>query len=211
MHFYYYISLIENDKIIFDNKKIDDLYKKTINNRTTLDGYKYKILMKDRTYIYNEKYIKCRYINYMSWETIDKLSIIKIDFTKYNTIIGISTGGAFIGNYYSEKYKIPIVIVSVERYYDIDSSERDKVLYDIKEMENLKEPILIVDDVCRYGNTFKNIIDILKENNYKIYKTFSIFDSPFYKTDINFNEYYIKNMEKRNDVYLNVFCFPWGF
>lgn len=63
---------------------------------------------------------------------------------------------------------------------------------------------MIMDDVVREGHTMKIIIHKLM-NDYQIERenilTFSIFDSPQFRTDFSFNKFYFPNSE-----FIRLYC-----
>jgi hypoxanthine-guanine phosphoribosyltransferase len=80
------------------------------------------------------------------------------------------------------------------------------------EWTEMKEPIWIIDDVIRNGYTITKVIEECKNRGYEEIKTMTIFDSPYFRSDISMNEMYSDFViKKQKEVFLRVFCAPWGF
>lgn len=206
MSYQYYKNLLEKEEYEFKNDEINMIYKIEKAKRTSVEYYKNRYGYVSRPLKIDNNKIKPKIIRYLSWNDI-RILINKIEnINKFKTLIGIYNGGAFISTFISEIYNIPVKYVRTKRKYKNRTSKNDKIEYNKEEIKNIEEPVLIIDDICRTGNTIDKIKKILKRNKKIDVKTFVLFDSPIYKTDYNLNKYFIDSNN-----FIRIFCSPWGF
>lgn len=214
----------DNDYMI-ENEEVENEYKETKKARIVENEFikKKKSVIKPIYDYHGFQYIKPDIVPFISWKEME-MNMLKIleKELKYDTsfsiqtIIGVKTGGYYIGHVFKNllekniKKSISIVTCKTIRKTKQETSIKDKVLFENEEyLKKTEGKILILDDIVREGHTMKIIIDKLM-NDYQIERenilTFSIFDSPQFRTDFSFNKFYFPDSE-----FVRLYCAPWGF
>ncbi len=232
LDYFYFIKKINSDDnhYIIDNKNIEEEFEKIKNERIKIEVFiKKKLTIKKALINSQNKTIITYYpsfVSFLSWKDIDfyfnQIFINNELLKDIDLIIGVKTGGYYLGYFFQHFVKnkfnkdIKMISCKTNRIINDYTSENDLIIFEnIDNLNNFFEyvkiknsKIIIIDDLVRQGNTMKNIInnliinyDIKKEN----ILTFSIFDSPLYKTNYNFNCFYEKSD------FIRLFCAPWGF
>ncbi len=207
---------------IIENEEVENELKETKKERCTEELYLQRgdIVYKP-IYDYNGfQFIKPDIVPFISWEEI-KNNIIQIlkEELKYDLsmdikkIIGVKTGGYYIAHLlkYILEEKNPYFLISCKtiRKKNCKTSPNDIILFENEEYLKKEGKILILDDVVRDGHTMKLIINkLIYEYNVKREDilTFSLFDSPQFRTNYSFNKYYFPKSS-----FIRLFCAPWGF
>lgn len=211
------------NQIIIDDKHESFLHKKEKVKRTSKMFYEKRIPDIHKSIVYQNEIIHPEIIPFLSWDDIQR-SFDRIWNTirerNYQTIIGIRTGGHYVGMFFQKwieektKKKINYISCKTKRYVKHQTSILDDIEFPLNvQLSSLQEPILIMDDIVRYGYTIKKIMEYMKNNGKKEVDTYVIFDSPFYRTTYSMNNMYKKKEENKNEekTFLRLFCAPWGF
>jgi len=127
-------------------------------------------------------------LEFITWNCIEHhcdLILKKIDPNNFDIVVGIVTGGAFIGAYLSKKMNKPFLIINSKLWSDISFTENAIQSYSyilgydfepkIGEVPDVKNKrILLADDTIYTGTTMKNVSKKLLENGAKSIETFSL-------------------------------------
>ncbi len=102
---------------------------------------------------------------------------ILADKQTLDLIVAISRGGLTVGHLLTDLLRVPISVISIQSYTDIQSSGEVKIL------EGLHIPIehkrvLLVDDVSDTGKTFERAVDYLKSFHPADVVTASVYYKP---------------------------------
>ncbi len=219
---YFKHFLESNDNIyLINNKIIEDEFEKIKEERTQINVF----LKKHTTVSKPLNSIQPSVLPFISWSQINLcFDSLLNENLKYDTffdiqlIIGVRTGGHFIGHFFHHFIKnklnknIFITSCSTQRKFKDQTSQDDSIIFDdpiyLQQILDVIEDkkILIIDDVVREGNTMINIIKRLEDLNIKKENilTFSMFDSPLYRTNYSLSCFY-------NSEFVRIFCAPWGF
>jgi len=115
-----------------------------------------------------------------------KVDIKKLKLQKPDALVAIARGGLTFAHYLSQKLDIRDVFSINVISYEGNKKLKDIKIFNIPNLDKYKN-ILIVDDISDSGETFINVLNLLK-NKYpkKNFKTISIFYKPAskYKPDI---------------------------
>lgn len=117
-------------------------------------------------------------------------------------IVGVKRGGLIPAVVLSHKFNKPLIMMSCQLR---DSSDKEVRLYEVEELPNDKN-VLIVDDICDSGFTMSKIIIRFYTNGFGIdnIKTCSL----IYNTDQRFIvDYYSKEIDRQTEKRWLVF--PW--
>ena len=113
---------------------------------------------------------------------------LKLDIP--DCIVAIARGGLTFAHHLAEKFNIREVFTINAISYDKTKKLNKIDIFNIPDLKNFKN-ILIVDDISDSGDTFIEVLKILKEKYpHKNYKTISIFYKPSskFKPDFYFHK-----------------------
>lgn len=130
-----------------------------------------------------------------------KTKIVSSDWIP-DYIVGVKRGGLIPAVVLSHKFNKPLIMMSCQLR---DSSDKEVRLYEVEEVSNDKN-VLIVDDICDSGFTMSKIIIRFYTNGFGIdnIKTCSL----IYNTDQRFIvDYYSKEIDRQAEKRWLVF--PW--
>lgn len=116
-------------------------------------------------------------LEFVSWECIQNICdqlVTGIDSAHYDLVVGITTGGSFVGAYVAQALNKPFAIINSKLWSDISFTQNffqsvgyfmgSKLTPKIGEIPDIKgKRILLVDDTTYTGITIKNIIALLEE------------------------------------------------
>jgi hypoxanthine phosphoribosyltransferase len=212
----------KNNTIEFENVEKNFKYKKERVKRTSRAFYENRIKTVAKPLYYQNEPILPFIIPVITWFDIHRHlgKLLKREIVEnMNVIIGVETGGYFLA-YFVQQWiwrnfgkKVELISCKTKRFQPNQTSILDKIEFP-KNMEwtEMKEPIWIIDDVIRNGYTITKVIEECKNRGYEEIKTMTIFDSPYFRSDISMNEMYSDFViKKQKEVFLRVFCAPWGF
>jgi hypoxanthine phosphoribosyltransferase len=139
-------------------------------------------------------------LEYITWNSIEHhcdVILEKINPDNFDIVVGIATGGSFIGAYVANKMAKPFVIISNKLWSDISFTDNAIQSYwyflgidfkpKIGHIPDVKgKRIFLADDTTYTGITMKNIINTLTENGAKSIETVCL----WYKGEYAPNYYY---------------------
>lgn len=142
-------------------------------------------------------HLKLEFVTWKSLEHHCDIILQKINPDDYDMVVGIVTGGAFIGGYIAKKMNKPFLIINCKLWSDISFKENFLQAYSyflgydlqprVGEVPDVKDKrILLADDTTYTGVTMKNVMRIFVENGVKSVETFCL----WYKGEYIPNYYY---------------------
>ncbi len=220
----YFIRKVYHSKntIEFENVEKNFKYKKEKVRRTSRFFYENRLKTVAKPLYYQNEAIIPSIIPIITWYDIHRhlgKLLKKEHIENMNTMIGVETGGYFFA-YFVQQWilknfgrRVELISCKTKRFQPNQTSILDKIEF-AKNMDwkEIREPIWIIDDVIRNGYTIKKVIEECKSRGMGEIKTMTIFDSPYFRSDISMNEMYESYViKKQKEIFLRVFCAPWGF
>jgi hypoxanthine phosphoribosyltransferase len=170
------------------HKRIPNWAKDDSNLRTILQN---KIAKNKNSYKWHNYIVKPWLshlkLEFVSWRSIESIcdSVLKnINPDDFDMVVGIVTGGSFVGGYIAQKLNKPLVVIHSKLWSDnsfketVYKSSTYFMGYDLKptigDVPDVKNKrILLADDTTYTGMTFTKVVQILSEKgNAKSIKTF---------------------------------------
>jgi hypothetical protein len=121
---------------------------------------------------------------YVSWPELIRLTdalLKKVTEKTYNSIMCISSGGLVLGKLVSDQLSLPLSIISAKSYKngETDRTDSDVIIGTISTTFEIKDNILLVDDLVDGGYTMKLVKEQLLQNkNIKEITTATIYKKP---------------------------------
>lgn len=105
-------------------------------------------------------------LHFISWENFHTSSFelakkIQNSGEKFDTIVAISRGGLVVARILSDFLKLGIYNIAIESYLDINQKKDPRVTQNIGSAEIAGKRILLVDEICDSGKTFKRAVEYL--------------------------------------------------
>jgi hypoxanthine phosphoribosyltransferase len=139
-------------------------------------------------------------LEFVTWRSIEhhcNIILEKINPDNFDIVVGIVTGGSFIGGYMAKKIDKPFLVINSKLWSDISFKDNFVQSYSyflgydfqpkIGEVPDVKDKrILLADDTTYTGITMKNVIRVFMENGAKSIETVCL----WYKGEYMPNYYY---------------------
>ena len=183
-----YFSVQRFPEWVKENDSLVKLYKKKLKkNQQSLHLHNYIC----KPWLYH---LKIEFISWKHLESICEFILPQINRDEIDIVVGITTGGAFVGAYLSKLLNKPFAIVESKFWSDSTFKDNCYKAYchfsgincdpTITSIPNVKnQRVLLADDTTYSGITMRNVIRELKKNGALDVKTFCLWIRGTFKID----------------------------